>query len=216
MSSPGEPATHWARWHEAYSDPASPLTRRLAVVVSRIREAVDQLPPGPIHLVSVCAGQGRDLVLALQNHRRAPDVTGYLLEWDEHNAHQASEGLRTAGLHGLTVLHTDASSTNAYRDLPRAQLLLLCGIFGNVSDEDVHNTISHASSLCVPDAFVIWTRYRDLPDPTPQIRRWFGEAGFEELSFESPGDNAFSVGMNRLQTEPLPPTPGLRLFTFIG
>jgi hypothetical protein len=84
-----------------------------------------------------------------------------------------------------------------------------------VSDDDVENTIAHVSSLCGPGAFVIWTRHRRAPDLTPRIRDWFGEAGLEEVSFESPGENSFSVGMNGLLGQPVPTVPGLKLFTFL-
>jgi hypothetical protein len=211
----GDDATHWASWHQDYADPTSPLSQRLAVVVNRVQQAVGQLPPGPISIISACAGQGHDVVLALQDHPRAADVTGCLVEWDEHNVHLAAAALRSAGLLGIEAIRADASELNTYRDMPRADLLLLCGIFGNVSDQDVENTIAHASRLCAPGAFVIWTRHRHAPDLTPRIRAWFGQAGFEELSFESPGENAYSVGMNRLVHQPSRSAPGLKLFTFL-
>lgn len=213
MTAAGD-ATPWASWHQDYADPASPLSQRLGVVVSQIQKALDQLPPGPISVISACAGQGHDVVLALQHHRRAEDVAGYLVEWDDHNVRQAAAALRSAGLDGIEAIRADASETDTYRDMPRADLLLLCGIFGNVSDDDVQNTIGQASRLCSPGAFVIWTRHRHAPDLTPQIREWFGEAGFEEVSFESPGENSFSVGMNRLSHQPIDRAPGVKLFTF--
>jgi hypothetical protein len=177
--------------------------------------ALDLLPPGPISLISACAGQGHDVVLALQRHPRAGSVSGYLVEWDEHNVRQAAAALRSAGLDGIEAIRADASETDAYRDMPRADLLLLCGIFGNVSDDDVQNTVHKASQLCSPGAFTIWTRHRRAPDLTPQIREWFGEAGFGEVSFESPGEDSFSVGMNRLAHAPIDYAPGAKLFTFL-
>jgi len=215
MTSGGDRGTHWATWHQDYADPTSPLSERLVVVVSRIRQAVDALDPGPVSVISACAGQGHDVVLALQDHPRAPDVFGVLVEWDEHNVNQATAALRASGLHGIKAIRADASDTDAYRDMPRADLLLLCGIFGNVSDDDVANTIAHAASLCRPGAFIIWTRHRRAPDLTPRIRGWFSEAGLEEVSFESPGEDSFSVGMHRLLGAPAPRVPRLKLFTFL-
>lgn len=215
MTEAGQGQTPWATWHEGYADPSSRVSQRLRVVISRIHEAVDLLPPGPISLTSVCAGQGHDVVLALQHHPRAADIAGYLVEWDEYNVTQASAALRAAGLPSVTAVRADASEVDGYRDMPRADLLLLCGIFGNVSDDDVENTIAHASSLCAPRALVIWTRHRRAPDLTPRIRGWFGEAGFEELSFESHRENLFSVGLHRLVGQPSRPLPGLKLFTFL-
>ncbi|GLZ05708.1 hypothetical protein Acsp03_31740 [Actinomadura sp. NBRC 104412] len=48
-------------WHDAYDDPGSAQSRRLAVVQRYIRESLDWAGPGPIRMVSICAAQGRDL-----------------------------------------------------------------------------------------------------------------------------------------------------------
>ena len=65
----------WRAWHEEYDDPDSRLTRRLLVVQRYLSEALDRMPPGPIRAISVCAGEGRDLLGVLAVHPRAGDVT---------------------------------------------------------------------------------------------------------------------------------------------
>ena len=52
----------WAAWHGRYDDPALSLSRRLGAVQARIRDALDQAGPGRIRLVSLCAGDGRDVL----------------------------------------------------------------------------------------------------------------------------------------------------------
>ena len=64
----------WHEWHDAYDTPDSYLGRRLALVQSRVRLALDDAPPGPLTAVSVCAGQGRDLIGVLAEHPRRGDV----------------------------------------------------------------------------------------------------------------------------------------------
>ena len=56
-------------------------------------------------------------------------------------------------------------------------------------------------------------RWKDN-DPTPQIRRWFEDAGFEEIAFDAPDDSTYSVGVNRLVVPPQPLELGVRLFSF--
>ena len=56
----------WVRWHEAYQDPGSAQFRRLVLVQSEIRQALDAAPPGPIRVLSLCAGNGRDLLEVLR------------------------------------------------------------------------------------------------------------------------------------------------------
>jgi hypothetical protein len=71
-------------------------------------------------------------------------------------------------------------------DVVPADVLLLCGIFGNVSAADIERTVTAAPALCGPGATVIWTRHRREPDLTPRIRAWFTAAGFEEVAFGTP------------------------------
>jgi hypothetical protein len=97
-----------------------------------------------------------------------------------------------------------------------ADVLMVCGVFGNISDDDVQTTVKALPSLCTAGGTVVWTRHRGEPDLTPAIRGWFVEAGFQEDAFESPGLGAssFSVGVNRLVADPRPFEPGRRMFTF--
>lgn len=52
----------WRAWHEDYEDPDSVLGRRLVLVQAQVRAALDRVPPGPVRAISVCAGQGHDLI----------------------------------------------------------------------------------------------------------------------------------------------------------
>ena len=76
----------WYTWHHDYDEPGTALARRLAAVQDQIRTALDAAPPGPLHAVSLCAGQGRDLIGALAGHPRRDDVSARLVELDPRNA----------------------------------------------------------------------------------------------------------------------------------
>jgi hypothetical protein len=75
----------WHEWHDAYDSPDSYLGRRLALVQERIRLALDDAPPGPLTAISICAGQGRDLIGVLADRPRRHDVRARLVELDERN-----------------------------------------------------------------------------------------------------------------------------------
>ena len=49
----------------------SPLVRRLGMIQAQIHAMLDEAPPGPLRAVSLCAGQGRDLIGVLASHPRA-------------------------------------------------------------------------------------------------------------------------------------------------
>ena len=204
----------WRAWHTDYEDSGSTLARRLVVVQAKVRDALDQIGPGPARAISICAGQGHDLIGVLAQHHRREDVSALLVEIDEHNVELARRAVRTAGLDGVEVRSGDASATDVYAGAIPADLILLCGVFGNITDDDIANTVRHLPSLCAAQATVIWTRHRHPPDLTPYIRETFEQGGFAEVAFED--SPPFGVGVNRLVTSPQPFQAGVRLFEFVG
>jgi len=208
--------TDWVEWHRPYDDPTSPLSARLRCVQSWIRRVVDAAPSGAVRVVSACAGQGRDLFGALADHPRAGDVAARLVEADPVNVEIARAAAEEAGLPGVEVVEGDASRARAYAGAVPADLVLWCGVFGNVSEPDMRWSIQHLPELCAPGATVIWTRHRRPPDLTPRIRAWFADAGFEEVGFEAPDGYVFGVGVHRLVGPARPLAAGLSFFTFTG
>jgi hypothetical protein len=191
-------ARDWIRWHDAYDDPTSGLSTRLALVQGHLSVALAAVPDAPIKLVSLCAGQGHDVIGVLPGHPRRDDVTALLVELSPANAEIATKRAAAAGLAGLTVRVADAGIVAAYADALPADVLLLCGIFGNVSDEDIRRTATAAAAMCAPGGTVIWTRNRRPPDLTGQIRNWFSAAGFRELAFDVPATATMTgVGVHR-------------------
>jgi hypothetical protein len=204
----------WRAWHEGYEDPNSELGRRLALVQSQLRAALDQAPPGPIRAISVCAGQGHDIIGVLADHPRREDVSARLVELDEQNVQLARAAAGAMGLDTVQAIAGDASLTDAYVGAVPADVILICGVFGNVAADDIANTIAHLSQLCAPEATVIWTRHRRAPDLVPRIRETFEHAGFGEIAFaDAP---PFGVGTNRLLGAPQPLQPGVKMFNFVG
>jgi hypothetical protein len=201
---------HWRSWHNEYDVPGSPLAQRLACVQERIRLVLDSAPPGPVRVVSLCGGEGRDLFGVLADHPRRSDVTGLLVEWDVHNAMRA----RGQAPPGIRVLCADAASTSVYDGSVPADLVLLCGIFGNVSEDDILTTVLAAPALCATGGTVVWTRHRRPPDLVPDVCSWFEEAGFERVWVSEPG-LPYGVGVHRFTGTPEPLVPGRRLFRFV-
>jgi hypothetical protein len=180
-------------------------------VQAQIRAALDRCAPGPIRVISVCAGQGHDLLGVLADHPRADDVRARLVELDPRNCDAA----RATAPAGVEVVTGDASLTAAYAGATPADLVLVCGVFGNIGNADIVNTIETLPSLCAPGATVIWTRHRRPPDLTPDIRKWFAATGFTEVAFDAPEEFIFGVGANRL-VEPPEPFAETKMFDFVG
>lgn len=202
--------TDWAAWHTPYDDPDSPLSQRLEAVRAEVAAGLARAPDGPVRVLSLCAGRGSDLLPLLPVHPRGADVRGRLVELDPRNAEVA----RASAPAGIEVLEADAGVSDASVGPAPADLLLLCGIFGNVSDEDVERTLAALPQLCRPGATVVWTRSTHLPDLTPALRRWSARAGLAETSFVTEGPGGWAVGAGTFQGRPEPLVPGRRWFSF--
>jgi len=164
----------------------------------------------------MCAGQGRDVLGVVPKHRRRSDVSGVLVELDPVNASFARESSATAGLTSIEVVEADAAISDVYAPFVPADIVLAVGILGNVSDADIENTVRTLSMLCNPGAAVIWTHHREPPDKTHDIRAWFADAGYEELSFDAPqSEKLYGIGTARLVGTPVTWRSGHRFFTFI-
>jgi hypothetical protein len=160
----------------------------------------------------MCAGQGRDILGVLARHPRADDVVARLVESDPRNAALARQG--AFPFPGVEAVEADAGCTDAYAGALPADIVLTCGVFGNISGDDVQRTVAAFPRLCAPGAVVIWTRHRAEPDLTPQVRDWFRSAGFAEQSFGVSEDRFMAVGSHRLTGKALPFRSGQVLYRF--
>ena len=115
----------------------------------------------------------------------------------------------------MEVVNADASTTSAYAHAVPANIVLVCGVFGNVTDEDVKRTVDQLPALCAAGATVIWTRGTFEPDLTPNIRAWFEGSGFAELAFIAIPNTTAGVGAAQLVASPRTFEPAVRLFTFL-
>jgi hypothetical protein len=210
---------HWVRWHRAYEDPDSALSMRLRLVQHGVREVLDHHAPGPIRIVSICAGQGRDVIDVVAGHRRRADVRARLVELDPELVAFARARAAAAGVADqIEVMQGDASLVGSYVSALPADLVLVCGVFGNIGDGDIRSIVWRLPAFCAPGGTVVWTRHRRPPDQTSSVRGWFAEAGFVEKSFVAPSPYVLAIGCHQwvggADVDPL--DPDLRLFDFIG
>lgn len=207
--------TDWDAWHASYQDADSALSRRLRIIQDHIADWLEATAPNQVRVVSACAGDGRDLLEVLAARRDAARVEATLLENDPGNADRAVRSARTSGLRRIDVRREDAGRSDSFADAVPADLVMLCGVFGNIDDQDVRRLVETLPQLCRPGATVLWTRTRREPDLTGLIRRWLATAGFDEVAFTAPDDVLFTVGRHRFIGRPEPLRRGARLFEFV-
>ena len=213
---------NWLDWHTDYDEPGSSLARRLEVVRAAVASAIDETPcpEEQLRVISMCAGDGRDLLPVLADSTRGRKARAVLVELDDVLCARARGATAQLELAAVEIRCTDAGATDAYVDVGRAHVLLCCGVFGNIAVDDARRTITWLPAMLVPGATVIWTRGRGDADPDPSlvIRDMFEEAGFERVSFVAPDDANYRVGVHRLRSDHVATAPlhaGKRLFTFV-
>jgi Methyltransferase domain len=204
----------WYAWHDEYGEPGSRLARRLAVVQDRIARVLDAAPPGEIRVLSMCAGQGLDLLGVLETHPRRADVDALLVELDPRNTSAALARAQELDLRRVRIVTGNAALTDHYSTHAPADLVLACGVFGNLTAEDVQRTIAHCAALCRPGGAVVWTRHRGEPDLVPSICDWFAQSGFTLEFVTEPGD--FGVGAHRHTGQARRLAAGATMFEFLG
>ncbi|GID90855.1 class I SAM-dependent methyltransferase family protein [Amorphoplanes digitatis] len=205
----------WYAWHSPYTDTGSPLAQRLGLVQQHIAEWLDGRPGEPLSVVSMCAGQGHDVLTVLSSRRDARRVSATLIEYDPRNVAVARARVVAEDLCKVTVMQADAGDLASYSNAVPADLVIMAGVLGNIGNADARATIHALPRLCAADATVIWTRTRRAPDLTPTIRTWFADAGFTEKAFTAPAGVLFSVGVHRFTGAPLPLAATGRIFRFL-
>ncbi len=212
-------------WHHRYDDPNSSLSWRLQRVRRYVDDALDRLSVG-VRLLSVCSGDGRDVLGVLAERGDASRVSAVLLELHSDLAQQARDAASMAGLSQVEVRNVDASRVEAYREAVPADVVLMVGVFGNIADADVWRLIAFAPQLCRPGAALVWSRGRkfgrELPgvtagDLNDEVRARFAAAGFEELEYEThEGGGRPALGLLRYAGPPVELRPDQStLFTFL-
>ena len=210
----GPPSKNWLAWHDHYTDGSSPLSQRLKVVQERLRDALVDRSNQPTRVISVCAGQCDDLLGVLASMQRTSHIQARLVELDTRNVRIARDRAVSAQLGNVSVVEGDASLVSAYADISPVDIILMCGVFGNVPDRDVFHTIDILPQLSTDRTRVIWTRSRREPDLTPRIRQQFTENRFVEEEFVAPDSHLLSVGVNTFRGQQQPLRSEGKMFTF--
>jgi hypothetical protein len=208
-------------WHELYDDPRSSLSRRLASVREVLHAELD-VRPGPVRILSLCAGDGRDVLGVLAERQDAARVSATLVEVLPElaeRARSAGEGVAA----DVEVVAADAGCSQTYTGLATvpADVVLLVGVLGNISDPDVATTVAAMPRLCAPGATLVWSRGRSLDgtdDFVTPVQEAFVGAGFSEVGIRSfdVEDDRTALGVVRFHGPPVPPGPEERWFTFVG
>ena len=173
-------------------------------------------------MLSLCAGDGRDLLGVLAERDDAARVSATLVEVLPElvdRARAAAAGLAA----DVEVVAGDAGRSDTYAGLVTvpADVVLVVGVLGNVPDADVGSLVAALPQLCAPAATLVWSRGRsvdDTVDAITPVRAALAGAGFGEVSvtpFDVGGDHT-ALGVVRYDGPAVPLERGGQWFTFVG
>ncbi|MDZ8186955.1 MAG: class I SAM-dependent methyltransferase family protein [Nostoc sp. ChiSLP02] len=208
----------WYEWHDLYNTEPK-LQQRLEIVREYIAYSLNASPDGTIRIVSVCAGDGRDLLGVLKNHHRAKDVRARLVEINPDLVERGRATIESLGLSKqIEFINGDATLSSNYIGAVPADIAIACGVFGNLPDEgELSRLLDNLSFLSKPGTFVLWTRGHSQGIPhSDNVRRIFSKSGFEEVNFKLTATGDMGVGIHRYLGENLPQPKEQQLFVFSG
>src|SRR5215475_2953214 len=123
----------WATWHDLY-EVSTPLKERLLAVREQIAAAAAKVTGQSLHLVSICAGDGRDVIGTFAAADARHDVHATLIESHPALVARGQAAVAQLGLaRRLTFRCADATQSSTYVDLRPAHLIVLSGVFGNLT-----------------------------------------------------------------------------------
>lgn len=138
----------WLAWHQRY-DEAPTLQARLTLVRSQLGDALSASPLAALRLISLCAGDGRDVIGTLAGHPRAADTSAYLVELNPalvaHGRAKVAQLQLEAQVQFITG---DATRSSTYLQIAPADLLLVSGVFGNVRTAELPAMVDQLRCLC--------------------------------------------------------------------
>jgi hypothetical protein len=146
----------WNDWHIIYDDKESAPYKRSLLTQQLINNYLISHKKNII-ILSICSGQARDILPAIAGREDKDRITTYLLDIDKDCLEYAQE---YACIHDIPNVHTinkDASLKESYDDIPKADLIVICGLFGHLVPEDIATTASFLAHISDNDAHVIWS-----------------------------------------------------------
>ena len=212
----------WWRWHSEYDDLSSPRSARLEAVQELLTAALDAAALGSgrntssaeLRLISICAGQGREVLPVLLTHPRGGDVSALMVEFDPLNAGFLTSALGATSLAGVDVAVADAGETSSYAAGVPADIVVCSGVFEHLSAPQVRGLVRGIPLLCAVGASLVWAIDHTPPGLVDTLGECLAEGGFAAQEQKAKGE--WMAGYAVLRGDPPGYRPGLRWFDAIA
>lgn len=205
----------WSNW-PAMSYQRTSYRKRLRVVQDHIAECLDRAERGPVRVVSICAGDGRDVVGVLETHERREDVSAWLVELDPKSVEAGIAARDATNLKKqVTFVLGDATDFATFKNILRCDIVVVCGVWGHVPPEERLRLVQALGKFCKPGGFVVWSRRMDRGQfRFADVQSLFESNSFERVNESVTSDGKWAVCTHRyIGTTADVPTSG-RIFNF--
>jgi hypothetical protein len=167
-------------------------------------------------MVSLCAGDGRDVIGVLKSSPRRNDVEAWLVELDRQSVADGVRHISTSGLENtVKFINADATDYATYKNIERCDIALVCGTWGHVPADERTFLIRALASFCKPGGFVIWTRgISKGMSRLDDIQSQFGPSSWQRVRLSFTPEEKWAVGTHRYRGPSVEKPPTGRIFNF--
>ena len=169
----------WNDWHmQEYNNVASTPYQRNQIVQEYIKDFISDKEE--LVIVSMGAGQGRDILPLLHNNITH---TVYLIDTEQKCLNYAEEYSLFNKIDNVHLINEDAFVLKTYNDIPKADLIIFCGMLNNVNEDDVNKFAKYTTLLLKDGGEIIWSRRTYDNDYNKELRAIFTNNGYVELNY---------------------------------
>jgi hypothetical protein len=164
-------------------------------------------------LVSVCAGDGRDVIQVLSGELSELPVRALLVESEPELARRGEAQAVSAGVSDRVLFRCrDATRMESYQGYVPADVLVMAGVLGNVPSRAYPDLARTAATLLRRGGFLLWTQRRFSGAIDAEYREFRAALAanqflsmFADETLAGPGGVSYLVATEQLATTPPEP-----------
>ena len=223
MSAPG---CDWSS--RFYTEQHPGFVARLKTTTRMIAESLAEAPAGEVRVLSLCCGDGRDLLGALRDHPRKGDVRALMIDRDASSVRRGRQWAHEQGLgERIEFVNSDAADWTGMGGWVPFHMVIISGVFVHLTVEHAQNLVGALPMLCRDGSTVVWNRRvvaastggQETGDPIPRahlpdLRAFFAAAGFVTAACEETGPIGHGILRDVYRGPVVPFEPRSGIFEF--
>jgi hypothetical protein len=174
----------WEDFYLAYSDQESDLQSRLSVVRQYVKK---ELNVNVKNVLSICGGRGLDLIDLTELQ------TAYIIDNDKEAISHVDQNIK--------FLLRDATLSDSYLDIPKADLLICVGFMGAIDLDSIEDFIAFLPKILNKGGILIWTIKSENIELIQKTESLLEEYKFHYIEKQNTDLGRFICGKHRFYGE---------------